>query len=1334
MPEEARRARLFKNTPSPEASQGVRKDRRSVSEKNDLILDKEARLQAVIQAVKKVVFFLEERSTETGEVDRQRLEWMIRTCDSGESLFKAAFDMLMKQAYMPASHVDDDRAEDGDEMYDEDGAEFVQNQCWQGEACLAVLLSSLEPVFQKDEELTKQAKYALLEHGEISLIKETLPQQIFSPEERSYAFVRFLERIETRTPAGLMQGLMRLEEDLGGSPDWRDPPLKEALGGIYTGFIERIAYGNVLLEDLLGFIEWTGVDPIHDPYFSFLKEDLLQDTVDDVARQGNLRLVEGLTAWCGYAVSPEYLPILRREAFKDVLFSDMRLSKASRAEAEEVFQEEYAYFRAHGGKELSQEARQEQITEYLQTLMAQTLHQDTPEALLLFEARVHRIFDQLSFSFSELTQESKIAFRSLLTYQRYVKIYQYDERCVVLDRLEAFFSDASLPEEDPIKIRASILHALRSFDLEFRGQKDYRSLNIAPYMRAIQKHLPPPDQLEEFKRVVAIGLEGLASQRGNLLFVEQVALFKEMGLVTDAEKPYKELWIERQIQDQGLLFDPFEAAIALNVPANDTHNGALYLYANQHGLEMKDVENFTLGNPPHDPESLSMAVAQAARTNGIPAAMHVFRQSACPPAETLRLFKTFLRIHSFGLNKDQPISGESKQELQGIFETVEALPFSPQEKTDLVQEMYALLLIRQNAFLDVGLIPWAPPLDIKHPAIRRARVLRTREELAHIHYKNGDKVVSWELIEAILFARPTALFPAEWTTDEFRSFAPLLPEESAKAFRECSYSPEEWENRILEELIGIFENPNSTDNESSAQYVLAYADQIRAFCKKNLSFQRIYETWVAGRVALGYWPLAAAEQRPGREGETWSPEALRRIIRVGTKEGAWEAIHALIERFPERRESFLKEIKSIVWLALPDYISKTRLELSTDCAAWCKYVLIHFPETLSDLQQSRYFDKQEYGAWIAAVYQHRLIPDILKLVPFFEKEDPAIQLALANAAINATRKGATPIPPEEMALINWNSPSLKQLVRPAVFGLFPVLNANPAYNDIEEGIKRYERVAAMTGYYAADPYYWGFEIAGSAGGLLRDLDRRAGLAVKFGEGPEDKETARTMAQKSIERICMSRNHGEIKDYIDLRARYSVQPREVIIREALMRGVDSGADAVSFVLDLLRALDMRIELSLENIQKLPRLLPRSEAIIYSFLLPKQGLERVAAEKAYKERYPLAELIPQLLAIQSPTKREEFCPYEQALRPLLHRLDLSLKDEVQKKGLILFVKQFGLQNLPRLASTVIALTEFNDHPEGASLAPALNELRGLLGITSDRVSIEDYFEKYMSSCGQ
>lgn len=80
---------------------------------------------------------------------------------------------------------------------------------------------------------------------------------------------------------------------------------------------------------------------------------------------------------------------------------------------------------------------------------------------------------------------------------------------------------------------------------------------------------------------------------------------------------------------------------------------------------------------------------------------------------------------------------------------------------------------------------------------------------------------------------------------------------------------------------------------------------------------------------------------------------------------------------------------------------------------------------------------------------------------------------------------------------------------------------------------------------------------------------------------------------------------------------------------------------------------------------------------------------AAFQLLAKRWPLFGMIPDLLSVQGPARRAEYCPYQVDLPQLLRALWLTDRsDEASIRGFVRYVKRFGLTNAPVLARTVVA----------------------------------------------
>ncbi len=111
-----------------------------------------------------------------------------------------------------------------------------------------------------------------------------------------------------------------------------------------------------------------------------------------------------------------------------------------------------------------------------------------------------------------------------------------------------------------------------------------------------------------------------------------------------------------------------------------------------------------------------------------------------------------------------------------------------------------------------------------------------------------------------------------------------------------------------------------------------------------------------------------------------------------------------------------------------------------------------------------------------------------------------------------------------------------------------------------------------------------------------------------------------------------------------------------------------------------------------------------ADIYQHKLPADGQDRAKAIQYLFRCDSTYAYIPELLAIRAPSRREEFCPYHNAVDPLFSSLSSGgsdLSSPEYRKGLTEYFRAFGLHHLPILARTVVDIFACDDRrPERAA----------------------------------
>nr|MBP7134381.1 hypothetical protein [Patescibacteria group bacterium] len=233
------------------------------------------------------------------------------------------------------------------------------------------------------------------------------------------------------------------------------------------------------------------------------------------------------------------------------------------------------------------------------------------------------------------------------------------------------------------------------------------------------------------------------------------------------------------------------------------------------------------------------------------------------------------------------------------------------------------------------------------------------------------------------------------------------------------------------------------------------------------------------------------------------------------------------------------------------------------------------------------------------------------------------------------------------------------------------------------------------------------------------------VAAHCGATAKEREEIYAQAQEVLDAYCAAGMETP-KEYLALSQAHGLIPSEKALLARLQRVFRSGA-SIADAIELLKISGSSVELTADQIKEFQPTTPRNEALIYTVLLPRQGPNRIAAEKAFRERSALADFIPDLLAVQSPTKREEFCPYKQGLEPLLKQFPLSAMDEQKRKGLLLYIREFGMQYLPELAGTIIDLSTSFQSDSSKEHGPGLEKLHAVLGVKERLPTLEQYLEK-------
>ncbi len=451
-------------------------------------------------------------------------------------------------------------------------------------------------------------------------------------------------------------------------------------------------------------------------------------------------------------------------------------------------------------------------------------------------------------------------------------------------------------------------------------------------------------------------------------------------------------------------------------------------------------------------------------------------------------------------------------------------------------------------------------------------------------------------------------------------------------------------------------------------------------------------------------------------------EKLYGVVQRAVERGDWKEIAALKEANAEQEEMLNRAEERFLIEELKRLKEVRQTSVTYD---WLEKVVQHRPVLLGKilLQKKGLSDFYRTNNAFLKIIVHRTVESLLR-PPRALSESEEVDLADREQE-DAFLYARVPC----LSWVDWQNPTIQELTAEPVCRL--IGSEELVEEKRREEILRFEQ---RTGYPITGEFY------------LAERMKKV-YASPWGEGPgisdftewmEDWKKlhmllGREYDQKMVERQVLDKlNELCLSDYSAKRIRslckeFNLRPSAQAIRGRILHQIHT-YKTIKDGVELAREYNVVPELTPEELQAISAESPRAEAIIYSSLLPKKGKARGEMEHIFCARSPLAEFIPDLLAIQSPSKRAEFCPYEQVL-PYLFKNErvFDLSSERVKKGLLVFFKRFGIHNLPYLAAGVIELVF--QSKQGEVLISTdnriLEPLNEFLEIAPGELSLEDYF---------
>ncbi|MBP7134675.1 hypothetical protein KBA73_05665, partial [Patescibacteria group bacterium] len=669
-------------------------------------------------------------------------------------------------------------------------------------------------------------------------------------------------------------------------------------------------------------------------------------------------------------------------------------------------------------------------------------------------------------------------------------------------------------------------------------------------------------------------------------------------------------------------------------------------------------------------------------------------------------------------------------------ESLSQLGLSQEQVEECTQEFFAAYIEKMHAVPDGILHGTKTPINWSHPTIRMACERATAGMIS----KHEDLVYT----RTAPHMGPPYLFPFTDGSATFqKEFQQRRDPELARRISEVS-TVEQRPTELKKLLHEVFHAALFYGHENAAQWVLRYPESVADFCTQDPEFSKLYQHWLAACLGQGYWPLSVIADRPGSTFPNWSSELYRIVIRNAFK-GA-----TIGEFFPKLKAlapAKTVEIQELIIEEIEEYLPTAFTDREAeDDQSFMEYVLVHHQDLLKKVVSADEHTNNIYQLWVASVYANTEVPDVLERFPLVKTDDPFIQSAVAKRLLDELRSdGISRAFLEENRaknkahadLVHW---SKEEFITEICGMLHNVLvNVGGLYiSDPEMGTFLIHLLEEYTGYRLTDLKYWmpfwqKHEKSMNLPVYLEDLEVWTALEKVCGSEAGEREHFHEFVRAQVDRICVNTDDDDsrVEYYLKLKQRFGIQPSAESLRArfaSMMTDTGSPGDSI----ELMNALGVTLAFSPEQILELGPTSSRTEAFFATTILPKSGPERAAAEKALRGRSWLANIMPQLLAIQSPTRRAEFCPYIHELDPLVQLLDdpaSQIKEENRPKALLFFVQRFGMVYLPELAKVLIPLfleTKNGQLPvDEASFN--IRSLKGLIG--ANELTAPLSFEEYL-----
>ncbi len=1148
----------------------------------------------------------------------------------------------------------------------------------------------------------------------------------------------------------LSQVLGELKE----SPDWHAPVMRSFLERAYRTLWKQVIYRPGAFQNYLDLAMETDENPARwQPPYAGVAPDI-QMALAIFAQRGNLHAIEEVSRITGFVLSKKEYEKAVEYSWEN-LFNPGLSQEPTYSGLKHTFEQEKASILDHGAAHIPSEHRASLAQTGLKKGLLRLLEQDNPGVAVL--RRVVDICSTDGDGIKEFLQKKEMRDRlRSFWHHAYCSDPSNHEACLPLLRaIESLISSKGerwCPFQDAVILNSY----MKNWDLAHLGR-------LEPFLDSL---LSDPLFGNEARRgvrseVLRIVVFGGQQSPPNPFFPEQLQAFVKWGLI-DSEMmcQYLHKWAQQGAEQCGLAFDP-SAAHGLIKAFGLEPLGVSVLEGHDPYRTTEDPETFErmANGEPEKYQRLADRLLIAYHSGHFSQDLQdLLREAVISREAKYQLLKNMLEYGLTSDTFDRFTVGDSEEDLDDLmgmdrrhdaqiarprkidlgflrsfFEYIESLPFSKEQRESLIQLAHFSFAGATESFIDPAFD--LPRLDVAHPVVVSIRLQQAK---AALYESLSSFEALEERIDSLGLLDPGILPFDFWPRSEQERFIlPLGSETERQAFLARRNTEATAEGEQMDRFSSWLQElgPQSyalEDERATTNGLITVWDKIPAWCAQSDSFREEYHRWIAIRMAARHEVRGMDfEKYPLGEMSEWSESALHAGIEMAIERGDWEMVTVFKDTRPFYRdslESAEKEFAIVKMMQLRDQ------EIVFDDSRWIEQLISDRPELLEEIIAEDALLDEFYQECIAILYDKQSADYLIKRAPGLLPENIELQRAIArrvaSAAFHDQGSSVFERNPEEYvpnsSWVEWEDERIREEVARQVTGF-----VESGFFSDESYLAAARSFESITGYSVTDPYFLVKKVEEignhpegfSAAYFIVWFRQWEALGQKL-ERSFDTGKRKELLQLIVDELCISRiTEGEL---LNFQTEYGCMPTELAIRRrALFQVIRYGAVGDAAVLAEKRGITL--EFSAENLANIEPNSPRTEAILYASFLPKKGKERLEAERAFRKRSALAEFIPELLAIQSPAKRVEFCPYQQELTRLLaHETLFPIEDSQVRKGLLFFFRTFGIQDLPLLARAVVDLVTVSNGGEKpiSTDQPALQELNQLLEIAPGVYSLEEY----------